>query len=228
MRDVDESEVRERLFQLAGEADAAPSLEGRTLRRARRHRALNATATALVAIALVAGSYAAMRAVLSEPPTFAKDPSPTPSPIEPAVDVTGVPDETAETALAIHEGVLTLDFDLLESLLDPMIFVYNLDDGSNPIPEWRRDPTALDTIPAILALPPTGAVDAGEFGTLYIWPYLVHSDMSALTDQERADLASLGLSEEEIDDMIRAGQYLGPRLAIDATGLWRNYVLGGD
>lgn len=226
MRDVDESEVRERLFQLAGEADAAPSLERRTLRRARRHRVLNATATALVAIALVAGSYAAMRAVLSEP--TGQFVAPTPSPSEPAVDVTGVPDETAETALAIHEGVLTLDFDLLESLLDPMIFVYNLDDGSNPIPEWRADPTVLDTILPMLALPPTGAVDAGEFGTLYIWPYLVHSDMSALTDQERADLASLGLSEEEIDDMIRVGQYLGPRLAIDATGLWRNYVLGGD
>jgi hypothetical protein len=228
MRDVDEFEVRERLFELAGEADAAPSLEGRTLRRARRHRALNATATALVAIALVAGSYAGMRAVLSEPSRFAGDPSPTPSPTPPAVDVTGVPLETAETARAIYEGVQTLDFDLLGSLLDPMIFVYNLDDGNNPIPEWRADPTVLDAIPAVLALPPTGPVDAGEFGTLHIWPYLVQSDMSALTDQERSDMASLGLSEEEIDAMIRAGHYLGPRLAIDATGLWRNYVIGGD
>jgi hypothetical protein len=226
MRDVDESEVRERLFQLAGEADAAPSLEGRTLRRARRHRALNATATALVAIALVAGSYATMRAVLSEP--TGQVIAPTPSPTEPAVDVTGVPDETAETALAIHDGVLTRDFELLRSLLDPMTFFYNFGDGSDPVPEWRADPTVLDTILPILALPPTDAVDAGEFGTLYIWPYLVESNMSALTEEERADLASLGLSEEEIDDMIRAGQYLGPRLAIDATGLWRNYVLGGD
>jgi hypothetical protein len=226
MRDVSETEVRERLFELAGEADAASSLEGRTLRRARRHRALNATATTLVAIALVAGSYAGMRAVLSEPTGQILAPSPSPS--EPAVDVTGVPAETAETARAIYDGVAARDFGLLGSLLDPMIFVYNFDDGSNPIPEWRADPTVLDTIPAILALPPTGPVDAGEFGTLYIWPYLVQSDMSALTDRERADLASLGLSEEEIDAMVRAGTYLGPRLAIDTTGLWRNYVLGGD
>src|ERR671919_475564 len=99
---------------------------------------------------------------ISLPAPLQPVPSPTPSasvsepsPVQPPpVDVTAVPPATAETARLIYDGVLDLDFELLKSLLDPMTFVYNFDDGSNPIPEWRKGPTALDPIPAILALPP--------------------------------------------------------------------------
>jgi hypothetical protein len=163
-------------------------------------------------------------------------PSPTPSasvseptPVQPPpVDVTAVPPATDETARLIYDGVLDLDFGLLASLLDPMTFVYNFDDGSNPIPEWRSDPTVLDPITAILALPPAAPRDIEGYGTFYIWPYLVDTDFSRLTDREREDLAGLGFSEREIDAMADYGGYLGPRLAIDENGLWRNYVTGGD
>lgn len=163
-------------------------------------------------------------------------PSPTPSasvsepsPVAPQeVDITGVPEATAAAAEQIYDGVLNLDFELLKSLLDPMTFIYNFDDGSNPIPEWRADPTVLDPVPAILALPPSAPQEIEGYGTFYFWPYLVNSDMSRLTDQEREDLARLGFSERDIDAMIDYGSYIGPRLAIDADGLWRNYVTGGD
>jgi hypothetical protein len=49
-----------------------------------------------------------------------------------------------------------------------------------------------------------------------------------VTEQERADLHSLGFSDAEIEQMREFGSYIGPRLAIDADGLWRNYVTGGD
>jgi hypothetical protein len=39
---------------------------------------------------------------------------------------------------------------------------------------------------------------------------------------------SLGFTRREVDAMIEYGSYLGPRLAIDENGLWRNYVTGGD
>jgi hypothetical protein len=163
-------------------------------------------------------------------------PSPTPSasvsepsPVQlPPVDVTAVPPATDETARLIYDGVLDLDFELLASLLDPMTFVYNFDDGSNPIPEWRSDPTVLDPIPTILVLGPAAPREIEGYGTFYIWPYLVDSDFSRLTDREREDLAGLGFSEREIDAMADYGDYLGPRLAIDENGLWRNYVTGGD
>jgi hypothetical protein len=242
MRDVDETQVREKLFELVRDVDVPSGLERPTIRRARLRRALTASATALVVVAIVAVGYTGVRAVLGQRPgQFAGDPSPTapsptpsasvsePSPVEPPpVNVTGVPPATAETARQIYDGVLDLDFQLLESLLDPMTFVYNFDDGSNPIPEWREDPAVLDAIVGILALPPAQPVEIEGYGTFYIWPYLVDADVTDLSARERADLEHLGFSEREIESMIEFGAYIGPRLAIDADGLWRNYVTGGD
>jgi len=170
------------------------------------------------------------------PTPFEQVPEPTPSasvsepsPVQPPpVDVTAVPPATAETARLIYDGVLALDFKLLASLLDPNTFVHNADDGSNPIPGWRDDPTVLDAIPAILTLPPTAPLEIEGYGTLYLWPYLVDSDFTNLTDRERQDLAFLGFSGRDIDIMVEQDHYLGPRLAIDADGMWRNYITGGE
>jgi hypothetical protein len=163
-------------------------------------------------------------------------PSPTPSasvsepsPVAPEyVDTTGVPDATAATAEQIYTGVLNLDFKLLASLLDPNTFVHNADDGSNPIPGWRDDPTVLDAIPTVLTLPPAAPLEIEGYGTLYLWPYLVDSDFANLTGRERQDLESLGFSDRDIDIMVEQDHYLGPRLAIDADGVWRNYITGGE
>lgn len=145
------------------------------------------------------------------------------------VDVTGVPPDVAVTAQGIYDGARALDFDALAQLLDPNTFVHDFDDGSDPIPAWRADPAELDIMTSILELPPTSR-DIGEgYGTFYFWPYLVNSDFDALTERERADLASLGYTEEDIQLMIDGGHgYQGPRLAIDETGLWRNFITVGE
>src|ERR687892_2672954 len=155
------------------------------------------------------------------PAPFEAGPTPTPSasvsepsPVQPPpVDVTAVPPATAETARLIFDGVLDLDFELLASLLDPNTFVHNADDGSNPIPGWRDDPTVLDAIPAILTLPPAAPLHIEGYGTFYIWPYLVDTDFLRLTDREREDLAGLGFSEREIESMVDYGGFLGSGLA---------------
>jgi hypothetical protein len=243
MHDMDEKKVREELFALVRDVDVPHGLERPTIRRARRRRALTASVTALVAVAIVAASYTGMQAVLGErtsqfgnedpsPPVPSPTPSASvsdPSPVIPTPpNVTGVPPATAETAQQIYAGVLNLDFELLGSLLDPMTFVHNASDGGNPIPEWREDPTVLDGIPMILTLPPSEPRFIEGYGTFYLWPYLVDSDFSNLTEQEREDLAMLGFSERDIEIMVERNFYLGPRLAIDENGLWRNYVTGGD
>lgn len=145
------------------------------------------------------------------------------------VDVTGVPPDVAVTAQGIYDGALARDFDALAQLLDPNTFVHDFDDGSDPIPAWRADPAELDIMTSILELPPTTR-DIGEgYGTFYFWPYLVNSDFDALTERERSDLASLGYTEEDIQLMIDGGHgYQGPRLAIDETGLWRNFITVGE
>ena len=158
---------------------------------------------------------------------------PTPTGDRPStgVDVTGVPPDVSVTAQRIYDGARARDFDALAQLLDPNTFVHNFDDGSDPIPAWRAKIRRSSIImTSILELPPTTIRDIGEgYGTFYFWPYLMNSDFDALTERERADLASLGYTEEDIQLMIDGGHgYQGPRLAIDETGLWRNFITVGE
>jgi hypothetical protein len=151
----------------------------------------------------------------AEPPT---SPAPT------SANTEGVPPVVAATAQRIHQAAVARDFDTLASLMDPNIFVYNLDDGSDPIPAWREDPQILDTIALVLELPPI-PIDVEGVGRFYVWPYLAQADLANPTPEQMRDLERLGMS---VEDVQVAGGYLGPRLAIDATGLWRNFVVGGD
>jgi hypothetical protein len=156
---------------------------------------------------------------------------PTPTGDRPStgVDVTGVPPDVSVTAQRIYDGARARDFDALAQLLDPNTFVYNFDDGSDPIPAWRQDPSVLDLMVAVLELPAADPRVIEGYGTFTIWPYLIDSDFGALTERERADLASLGYTEEDIQLMIDGGHgYQGPRLAIDETGLWRNFITVGE
>ena len=145
------------------------------------------------------------------------------------VDVTGVPPDVSVTAQRIYDAALAGDVDALAPLLDPNTFVYNFDDGSDPIPAWRQDPSVLDLMVAVLELPAAEPRVIEGYGTFTIWPYLIDSDFAALTENERADLASLGYTEEDIQLMTDGGHgYQGPRLAIDETGLWRNFITVGE
>jgi hypothetical protein len=166
---------------------------------------------------------ASLGAVMVRVETPIGDPGPT------GPNLTGVPPDVAATAQRIYDAANAEDFEALAELLDPNTFVYNLDDGSDPIPAWRADPSELDVMVAILEMPPTSR-DIGEgYGTFFFWPYLVNSDFNALTVQERADLAALGFSDQEIRLMIDGGAgYQGPRLAIDEDGRWRNFITVGE
>ena len=144
-------------------------------------------------------------------------------------NLNGVPPDVAATAQRIYDAALEGDVDSLAPLLDPNTFVYNFDDGSDPIPAWREDPSVLGPMAAVLELPAAEPRTIRGYGTLTIWPYLIDTDFDALTGRERADLESLGYSEEDIRLMIDGGfGYQGPRLAIDETGLWRSFTTMGE
>ena len=144
-------------------------------------------------------------------------------------NLTGVPPDVAATAQRIYDAAKAKDFDALAKLLDPNTFVYNLDDGSDPIPAWRADPSELDVMVAILEMPPTSRDIGPGYGTFFFWPYLVNSDFSSLSPLEHTDLARLGYSDEDVELMVDGGAgYQGPRLAIDENGRWRNFITVGE
>ncbi len=149
--------------------------------------------------------------------------------LPPTIDVTGVPPDVATTAQQIYDAAQAGDLDALAALLDPVTFISDLGDGGDPVPAWRQDPAVFDLMVSLLRLPPTSR-DIGEgYGTFYFWPYLVNSDFDHLSEQERADLRTLGFTQQDIELMIQAGHgYQGPRLAIDETGEWRNFLTIGE
>src|SRR4029450_3182599 len=67
-------------------------------------------------------------------------------------NLTGVPSDVAATAQRIYDAAKAKDFHALAELIDPNTFVYNLDDGSDPIPAWRADPSELDVMVAVTEL----------------------------------------------------------------------------
>jgi hypothetical protein len=144
-------------------------------------------------------------------------------------NVTGMPVDVAVTAQLIYDAAQAGDLEGLADLIDPNTFVYNLDDGSDPTPAWRENPSELDVMAAILEMPPTSREIGPGYGTFYFWPYLVNSNFEDLTPQERADLAALGYSDEDIALIADGGTgYQGPRLAIDENGEWRNFITVGE
>jgi hypothetical protein len=142
-------------------------------------------------------------------------------------DFTDLPPDVAVTAQRILDAASAGDVDALAELVDPSVFAYNFGEV-DPLATWRGDPSVLDAIPGVLALPPV--VDAVEGSpTFYVWPYLMaEGALDDVSEQERADLRALGFSDRAIEQMREFGGYLGPRVGIDETGAWRFYVTGGD
>jgi hypothetical protein len=167
---------------------------------------------------------ASLGAVMVSVPTPVGEPA---RPQGPSLE--GVSPDVAVTAQRIYDAAVAGDVDALAPLLDPNTFAYNFDDGSDPIPTWREEPSVLDRMAAVLQLPAAEPRTIRGYGTLTIWPYLIDSDFDALTQREADDLKALGYSAADIQLMIDGGNgYQGPRLAIDETGLWRSFTTMGE
>jgi hypothetical protein len=167
---------------------------------------------------------ASLGAVMVPVPTPVGEPAPPQGP-----NLEGVPPDVAVTAQRIYDAAIAGEVDALAPLLDPNTFAYNFDDGSDPIPTWREEPSVLDLMAAVLELPAAEPRTIRGYGTLTIWPYLIDSDFDALTQREADDLKALGYSAADIQLMVEGGNgYQGPRLAIDETGLWRSFTTMGE
>jgi hypothetical protein len=139
-----------------------------------------------------------------------------------------LPAAVSDTQVSLLNAASARDFDTLEALIDPTHFAYNFSDGSDPVPEWRRDPTPLDALATILEMPFT-TTESTPLGTIYVWPSLVDADLTNLTQDERAMLGKLGITDKDVKDMLDAfGGYVGPRTGIAEDGTWVFFTTGGD
>ncbi|HSJ50197.1 MAG TPA: hypothetical protein VLA90_02780 [Actinomycetota bacterium] len=145
----------------------------------------------------------------------------------PSPDFTDLPPDVAVTVQRIFDAAGARDVDELAELVDLERFSYNFGVSDDPVAAWREDRSVLEPITAILSLP--SIVEEIDGTTYHVWPYLMaDGTLEEISEQERADLHALGLSDDHITEMQSFGGYLGPRLGIDETGAWRYYVTGGD
>ena len=59
-----------------------------------------------------------------------------------------------------------------------------------------------------------------------VWPYLTQRDLSKLTSDELELLATIGVTQNDVEGMIAYGRYTGPQLRIAADGTWLFYDIG--
>jgi hypothetical protein len=136
-----------------------------------------------------------------------------------------LPGPVAEKHEAIVDAAHALDYEELETLLDPKTFTYSFGEGGDPVGYWRRleeraeVPILGDILPAVLAMP------WAKQGPLYVWPSAHAKEPARWTEEDRKALEQL-YTEEEIRAFEQAGSYLGWRVGIRKDGTWLFFVAG--
>jgi hypothetical protein len=136
-----------------------------------------------------------------------------------------LPPPVEEKREAIASAAQTLDYDRLETLLDPQNFSYSFGESGKPIAYWRRlereaeVPILGDFLPTVLNGP------WAKRGDAYVWPSVHGDPPSEWTAEERKWLRTL-YSQEEIKQFEKAGGYLGYRAGIREDGTWIFFIAG--
>jgi hypothetical protein len=140
--------------------------------------------------------------------------------MEPLPTVEEVPDPVAQTRAAILAAAGDRNYDALEAVIDPEVFLSDSGFGVDPVPAWRQQGTMpLEAMEVLLGLPHT--VEETNEGTLYRWPrFTADSEPDEISQPERNALVALlgedGLRVSFTEDY----GYTAPRLGILADGTW--------
>ena len=127
-----------------------------------------------------------------------------------------LPAPVEEKREAIASAAQALDYERLETLLDPKTFTYSFGESGDPIGYWRRleeeaeVPVLGDILPTVLSGP------WARRGDIFVWPSVHGEPPSEWTAEERRWLRNL-YSEEEIRQFEDAGGYLGGERASART-----------
>lgn len=143
----------------------------------------------------------------------------------PVPTIEELPDPVAQTRAAILAAATARDYDALEAVIDPEVFLSEAGFGVDPVPYWRELGTApLEAMETLLGMSST--VEETNEGTLYRWPrFTSNSSPEEMSDAEREALTAL-LGEDGLGVAFQSETgYVAPRLGILADGTWWFLVL---
>jgi len=150
----------------------------------------------------------------------------------PSADLTQLPEPVQATHAAMLAAARSGDLTALQAIIDSQSGSIQLGFGgaetaaafatANSVTGDGLD--ALAELVDILELP-YEAVDDGEGGQFYIWPYLASADLEKLTDADKVAAYQL-INPDSLPDFIDYGGWLAMRTIIDEDGSWQAWVLG--
>jgi len=173
----------------------------------------------VIAVLVALGAASAAPAVKSEPVR--------------ETDLSKLPEPVSAMRERILEGAKSGDVEALRPVLESNELMPSVafDDITDPIAFWKElsenkdGREILAGMVQILNMPYT-VQGAGTDDEIYVWPYLLESDMKALTPPEEVDLYQL-MPPSDLKEMVEYGHYIGYRLGISPDGTWQ-FFLAGD
>ena len=139
----------------------------------------------------------------------------------------GLPAPVSETRSAILAAAESGDYEPLQALVEPDVFLsdFGFGDEPDPVGRWQEmGPKPLETMGVLLRMP--HAVRETNEGTLYEWPkFDANSTIEDVTEPERDFLLTFMTEDELNNAFLPEYGYTGPRLGILANGNWWFLIL---
>jgi hypothetical protein len=136
-------------------------------------------------------------------------------------------DPVRTTRAAILAAAEARNYDAVQALVEPEVFLSDAGFGVDPVPHWRElGAQPLETMEVLLNL--YHVVEETNEGRLYRWPrYTENSSPAEMQPEEREALVAL-LGEDGLQNVFQEETgYFGPRLGILADGTWWFLILEG-
>lgn len=149
-----------------------------------------------------------------------------------SADLTQLPKRVEATRAAMLAAAKAADLAALQAIIDRQSGTIQLGfGGATTAAEFATGNSVtgdgLDTMADLVDIleAPYEAVDDGEGGKFYIWPYLAGADLANLSDADKVVAYQL-IDTDSLPDFIEYGGWIAMRTIIDADGEWSAWVLG--
>ena len=139
----------------------------------------------------------------------------------------GLPDQVADTRLAIAEAAIACDYVALESLAGPDFSSSFGGGGSESFRQWEEDGTYPATALLVQLLgAPYAYEDYDGLPRHYYWPSaFVYDSWDEIPPEDMAALEEI-YTQEELDQAAEFGSYALWRIGITEAGEWRFFIAG--
>lgn len=147
-------------------------------------------------------------------------------------DTTELPDAVQATIAVMLAAARSGDVEALQAIIDEQERPIQLGfGGASSASEFAlansQTGDGLDVLADLVDILelPFEAVDDGEGGKFYVWPYLNGADLTALEPADKVAAYQL-VAPDALPDFIEYGGWLAMRTIIDEDGTWQAWVLG--